>query len=192
MLPDFIGPPQLAAIALLAQRGLEELHSARNTAALKAAGAHEVGRDYYPVVVAAHLGWIAAIAFLIPPSAPVFWPLLALYLLLQPVRYWIIGTLGRFWTHRIIAVDGAPAVRSGPYRYVGHPNYWVTVAETLLLPLAFGAVALALIMTAIWVAVVTYKAGLENRALAARPDPARPNLHDAGAANPDQRSRATK
>jgi hypothetical protein len=38
-----IGAPQLAAILVLGQRGLEELYSARNTRALLVAGSREVG-----------------------------------------------------------------------------------------------------------------------------------------------------
>ena len=168
MLPEFIGPPQIAAILVLAQRGLEELYSQRNTRRLLAEGAHESGRDYYPVVAVTHLAWIASILLLIPPHAAIVWPVAILFLLLQPVRYWIIATLGRFWTHRIITLDGAPIVASGPYRFVRHPNYVVTVAETFLLPLAFGAWAPALIMTAVWTAVLAYKIRVEDEANAAR------------------------
>ena len=102
---------------------------------------------YYPVVAATHLAWIASLAFLISPQAPVIWPLIACYLALQVVRYWVIASLGRFWTHRIITVPGAPITRTGPYRYVSHPNYAVTLIETFVLQLAFGALALAVIMT---------------------------------------------
>ncbi|MCB1503045.1 MAG: hypothetical protein KDK07_25250 [Bauldia sp.] len=168
MFADLLGPPQIAAAILLLQRGLEELYSARNTRRLLKAGAHESGREYYPVVAVTHLAWIASIFFLVPPSAPIVWPFLVLYVLLQPVRYWVIGTLGRYWTHRIIVLPAAPVVVRGPYRFVRHPNYAVTIAETLVLPLAFGAVALALIMTAIWSAVVGYKIVLENQANAGR------------------------
>lgn len=168
MLLDAIGPPQIVALILLVQRGLEELHSARNTRRLLAEGAHEAGRDYYPVVAVAHLAWIASIFFLIPADAPIIWPFAILYIALQPVRYWVIGTLGRYWTHRIITLDRAPVVRSGPYRLIRHPNYAVTIAETLVLPLAFGAVALAIIMTAVWTAVVGYKIVLEDRAIGDR------------------------
>ncbi len=168
MISDFIGPPQVAALIVLVQRGLEELHSARNTRRLLADGAHEAGHDYYPVVAVAHLAWIASIFFLIPPDTAVIWPVAAVYLLLQPLRYWVIGTLGRYWTHRIITFNAAPLVAWGPYRFVRHPNYAVTVAETFVLPLAFGAVALAVIMTAIWTAVVGYKIVLEDRAIAER------------------------
>jgi methyltransferase len=168
MIIDFVGPPQIAALIVLVQRGLEELHSARNTRRLLGEGACEAGREYYPVVAVTHLAWIASVFFLIPPDAPVIWPLTILYILLQPVRYWVIGTLGRYWTHRIITLDAAPVVARGPYRFIRHPNYAVTIAETLVLPLAFGAVALALIMTAVWTAVVGYKIVLEDRAIAGR------------------------
>jgi len=168
MFADAIGPAQLAAIVVLLQRGAEELYSQYNTRRLIKRGGHEEGGDYYGVVAVAHLAWIAAIFFLIPADATVVWPVLILFLLIQPVRYWVIATLGPYWTHRIITLETAPTVRRGPYRLIRHPNYAVTIAETLLLPLSFGAVALAVIMTAIWVAVIRYKIVIEDRALAAR------------------------
>ncbi len=121
-----------------------------------------------------HLGWIAGLFFLIPPDAQPFWPVIGLYVVLQAARYWVIATLGPYWTHRIITLDEAPIVSSGAYRFFKHPNYAITIAETLLLPLAFSAVALALIMTAIWVAVLSYKIRLEDAALAKRHGPIPP------------------
>jgi methyltransferase len=165
--PSF-GAPQIAAILLLVQRGLEELHSERNTRRLITEGGREAGRDYYPVVAITHLAWIAAIFLLIPPTAPILWSLLALYLLLQVARYWIIASLGRYWTHRIITLDKAPIVRSGPYRFVRHPNYTVTIAETFLLPLVFADAAVAAIFGCMWSAVLYYKILLEDAALKKR------------------------
>jgi methyltransferase len=164
-----IGAPQVMALVILLQRGAEEILSARNTRALMAEGAREEGVGYYPVVAVAHLGWIAGLFFLVTPGAPIIWPLIGLYAALQVARYLVIATLGRYWTHRIITLDHAPVVSSGVFRYVRHPNYAITVAETLLLPLAFSAVAFALIMTAIWMAVLSYKIQLEDAALARRP-----------------------
>ncbi|MGC2409491.1 MAG: isoprenylcysteine carboxylmethyltransferase family protein [Methyloceanibacter sp.] len=168
---DLIGAPQIAAILVLAQRGLEELYSARNTKALLAAGGREAGRAYYPVVAATHLAWIASLFFLIPPDAIVLWPLIVYYLVLQIVRYWVIASLGRFWTHHIITLPDAPVVARGPYRYLRHPNYAVTIVETLVLPLAFGALALGAIMTALWWTVLDYKIWLEDEALHSRRGP---------------------
>jgi methyltransferase len=168
LLYDLVGTPQIAAILVLAQRGLEELYSARNTKALLAAGGREEARAYYPVVAATHLAWIASIFFLIPPDAVIVWPLIAYYLVLQVLRYWVIGSLGRYWTHRIITLPDAPIVIRGPYRYLRHPNYAVTIVETLVLPLAFGALALGAIMTALWWTVLNTKIRLEDEALRSR------------------------
>jgi methyltransferase len=162
------GGPQLAAALILGQRGLEELHSRRNTRRLLQAGAREAGADFYPVVVTTHLGWIAGLAFLIPPDSPVYVAPLAAFLVLQVARYWIIATLGRYWTHRIVTLPTAPIVTRGPYRFMRHPNYAVTLAETLLLPLAFGQVVFALIFTGVWAAVLLHKIRLEDQALAGR------------------------
>jgi methyltransferase len=166
-----IGAPQIAALLILIQRGAEEVYSARNTRALLARGAREEGASYYPVVAVAHMSWIASLFFLIPPDTQPFWPLIGLYVVLQAARYWVIATLGPYWTHRIITIDGAPVVSSGAYRFFRHPNYAITVAESLLLPVAFSAVALGLIMTAIWVAVLNYKIRIEDAALARRHGP---------------------
>jgi len=165
---NLIGPPQFVAILLLIQRGCEEYYSARNTRALLAVGAHEIGADYYQVVAATHLAWIASLFFLVSPEAPIIWPLVAYYLALQLARYWVIASLGRYWTHRVITLETAPVVASGPYRFVGHPNYAITIIETFVLPLAFGAVALAVIMTSLWWTVLAYKIELENHALETR------------------------
>ena len=161
----FIGVPQVAALLILAQRGLEELYSAANTKRLLEQGATESGESYYPVVAVTHLGWIAGLFFIIPADAPVYWPVIIAYLALQVLRYWVIANLGPYWTHRIITLPGEPLVRRGPYKYLRHPNYSVTLAETALLPLAFGAWAYAAIMTAIWWAVLRYKILLEDEAL---------------------------
>src|SRR5262245_47325828 len=142
MLSDSFGPPQIAALLILLQRGLEELHSRLNTRELFEHGAYEMGQEYYPVVVVTHLAWITSVALLVPRSAPVYWLPLIAFLVLQLVRYWIIGTLGRYWTHRIITLPEAPIITAGPYRFLRHPNYAVTLAETLLVPLVFGQLAL--------------------------------------------------
>jgi len=166
MVADNFGLPQFAALHILLQRGLEEVHSQKNHRCLLQLGAHEADRDYNPVVAARH--WIASLAFLIPPSAPLSTLPLIFFLSLQPVRYWIIGTLGRDWTHRIISLENAPIVLRGPYRFIRHPNYVVTLADTMLLPLVFGLFVLAGILTVLWSVVLRYKTYLEDDALATR------------------------
>ena len=89
---DIFGLPQMAALLILLQRALEELYSQHNTRRLLEQGAHQVGGDFYPVVAAVHLCWIAGLALLVPPDAPVHAPLLIAFVALQGLRYWIIAT----------------------------------------------------------------------------------------------------
>jgi methyltransferase len=162
------GWPQIVALLLLLQRGCEEIYSQRNTERLLAAGAREIGRSYYPVVATTHMAWIASIFFLIAPNSEINLALVFLYGILQIARYWIIGSLGPYWTHRIITLDNAPVVNRGPYRLIRHPNYAVTIAETFLLPIVFGQLALGLIVGAIWYSVLIYKIELEEQGLSKR------------------------
>ena len=168
MLSDALGPAQVAALLVLTQRALEEAYSQYNSRHLLLQGAREEGRDFYPVVAATHLCWIAGLALLVPVNTPLNLPPILAFLALQPLRYWIIGSLGRFWTHRVISLAGAPIVTRGPYRVMRHPNYALTVAESFLLPLAFGQLALAIIFTSLWIVVLRYKIRIEDGALEQR------------------------
>ncbi|KUR76476.1 isoprenylcysteine carboxyl methyltransferase family protein [Novosphingobium sp. FSW06-99] len=109
----------------------------RNTARLLAKGGHEVAGGHYPLIIAMHVGWLAGLAWLAPGRA-VTTGWLVLFVLLQPVRIWVMAALGPRWTSRIIVVPGETLVRSGPYRFMRHPNYAVVVGEVASLPLAFG------------------------------------------------------
>jgi methyltransferase len=81
------------------------------------------------------------------------------------MRAWVLITLGRRWTTRIIVLPGEPLVRSGPYRFVNHPNYWVVIGEIAVLPLVFGLWKVALIFTVLNAAALTIRVRAENRAL---------------------------
>jgi methyltransferase len=124
-----------------AQRLGELVLSRHNTRRLLAAGATEVAPGHYPLMVALHAAWLAGLwwyAVATPAAPTVNLGLIAAYGLLQPLRLWVIGTLGRRWTTRIVYLPGAPLVSRGPYRLMRHPNYAVVVGEIALLPLAFG------------------------------------------------------
>ena len=150
------------------QRLAELALAARNTRRLLAKGAVEVGRGHYPLIVALHAGWLAALALLVPADAPPLWPLLGLFLLLQAARIWVIASLGPYWTTRIITLPGAPLVRRGPYRWLRHPNYLVVVLEIAVLPLAFDAVGIAIVFSLLNAAMLWHRVRIESAALAAR------------------------
>ena len=161
-------PAQWAALLVGLQRLGELWLSRRNARRLLAEGGREIGAGHYPVLIAVHAGWLAAIAFLVPEDAPVYWPVLGAYLLVQAGRAWVISTLGRFWTTRVIDMPGAPLVKRGPYRWFKHPNYVVVALEVALLPLAFGAWEIALAFSLANLAVLAWRLRVENAALAQR------------------------
>jgi methyltransferase len=104
----------------------------------------------------------------VPPGTPVTWPLLTLFTLLQAARLWVIASLGRYWTTRIISVPDAPLVGRGPYRWLRHPNYLVVAGEIAVLPLAFGAWRIALLFSALNGLLLWHRILLEDAALAPR------------------------
>ena len=136
----------------------------RNTRRLVAQGAREYAPGHYPLIVAVHTLWLASLWWL-APSRPVdaFW--LALFVLTELCRIWVLATLGARWTTRIIVLPGAPLVRRGPYRLVNHPNYWVVLAEIAVLPLVFGLWWVALVFTLLNGAVLAIRIPQENSAL---------------------------
>ncbi len=155
-------------ILVAAQRLVELWLANRNTRRLLAEGAVEVGGGHYPLFVLLHATWLAAIAMATPAETiPNGW-LLAAYAVLQLGRLWVIATLGRFWTTRIITLPSAPLVRRGPYRFVRHPNYWVASLEIAVLPLAFGQVWIALVWSLANALLVGWRIRVEDRALEGR------------------------
>jgi methyltransferase len=152
-------------LALVTLQRLGELWlSNRNTKRLLAEGAHEVGAAHYPLIVAVHVLWLAALWWL-APARPVdgFW--LAMFVLIELARIWVLASLGPRWTTRIIVLSEAPLVRRGPYRWINHPNYLVVIGEIATLPLVFGLWQVALIFTALNAAVLTVRIREENKAL---------------------------
>lgn len=148
---------------------MEFLLARRNERRARARGAVEKGKGHYPFIVGLHSLWLVstlAEGLLRGPEIPAYWPLpLALFLVVQPLRYWAIFSLGESWNTKILVVPGARAVSRGPYRYLSHPNYVVVVVEILAFPLVFGAWITALVFTVLNAAVLRVRIGEENRAL---------------------------
>lgn len=155
----------IAILALVTLQRLAELAlAASNTRRLLAAGGKEHGSGHYPLIIAVHLAWLATLWWL-SPGRDIQLAWLALFGLLQLARAWVIITLGRRWTTRIIVVPGEPPMTSGPYRWLNHPNYWVVAGEIAVLPLAFGLPWVALAFTLLNALVMQVRIASEDRAL---------------------------
>ena len=172
-------------IGFIAVQRLAELGLAQwNTARLRAAGGVEFGAGHYLLMVALHAGWLLGL-WLLGHDRDVDRLWLALFVLLQAARVWVIASLGRRWTTRVIVLPGAAPVARGPYRWLRHPNYAVVVLEIAVVPLALGLPLFALAFSIANAALLAWRIRVENEALAwaARPENGAPGLPAATLAN---------
>jgi methyltransferase len=158
----------LVLLFVALQRLAEVALSSRHERALRARGGVEVGRGHYPLIVLLHGAWLAAILMALGREPAIHVVPLVLFGVLQVLRAWIIRTLGPFWTTRVITIPGEPLIKTGPYRFVRHPNYLVVIGEMALLPLVFGQVWNAVIFSILNLALIGWRIRVENAALAPR------------------------
>jgi len=154
-----------------AERVAELVVSQRNLATSKARGGTEFGAGHYPTMVVLHTALLAGclieVLALHRPFIPALgWPMLALALVAQGLRWWCITTLGWQWNTRVVVVPGAPRVTGGPYRYLSHPNYVAVALEGVALPLVHTAWITALAFTVLNAALMAARIKVENAALA--------------------------
>ena len=157
---------QLLIGFVLIQRLVELRLAERNTERLLAAGGVEHGAAHYPYIVIMHAAWIAALVLLPETTAPVNLAWLAAFAVLQVARLWVMLTLRAHFTTRIITAPGMRLVRTGPYRYVRHPNYLVVIGEIAVLPLFFGLWQVAAIFSILNAIALSERIKAENAALA--------------------------
>ncbi len=162
-----MGVVQWVVALVVLQRLVELARSRRNERALLARGGVEVGARHHPLLVLLHTSWLLAILAFAPRDT-VSLGLLGAFVVLQALRVWVIATLGPYWTTRVITLADAPLVRSGPYRWLRHPNYWIVVGEIALLPSVFGAYAVAVVFSVLNAVLLLHRVRVEEAALARR------------------------
>jgi methyltransferase len=159
-------------LALVAVQRLAELvYAKRNEKSLRKMGGIETGAAHYPLFILLHSSWLIALALIVPLDAPVNWALVVVFLVLQAGRVWVLASLGLYWTTRVITVPDVPLVRSGPYRWIKHPNYLIVALEIPVLPLVAGQVWLAVGFGIANLALLGWRIRIEDRVLASRPTP---------------------
>jgi methyltransferase len=159
-----ISIPALCLLIFLVVQRLGELVLARrNTARLLAKGAYEVGAEHYPVMIALHVSWLAALVYFgIGQPVSIGW--LVVFAVLQLLRAWIIFSLGGRWTTRIIVLSD-PLVTKGPFAWLKHPNYLVVIAEILTVPMILGLPVVATVFSALNAAMLTIRISAEEAAI---------------------------
>jgi methyltransferase len=165
----------VAYTVLVALVGIERLAelvvSQRNLRWSRSRGGIEAGAGHYPAMVTLHsallIGCLAEVWLADRPFVPALgWPMLAVVVAAQALRWWCISTLGPQWNTRVVVVPGAGRVGSGPYRYLRHPNYVAVVAEGIALPLVHTAWLTAVVFSVLNAALLRVRIRTEAGALA--------------------------
>ena len=154
---------------LIGQRLLELYISKRNRRIAYCSGGREFYRESFAGMAALHSGFLIALLY---ESFP--WQIkidirtvacLFVLIILQCIRYWCIATLGNQWNTRIILVPGSSMKKSGPYRYVRHPNYLVVILEFIFIPVLMHAPLTLVLFSGLNLIVVCKRIRLEEAAL---------------------------
>jgi methyltransferase len=158
-------------VAIAVERIAELVVSKRNWAWSRERGGAEFGAGHYPAMVTLHTALLVGCLFETfamhrPFIAAIGWPMLAVVVAAQCLRWWCITTLGPQWNTRVIIVPGATRVTGGPYRLFSHPNYVAVVAEGVALPLVHTAWITAVVFTVLNALLLRTRITVENRALA--------------------------
>ncbi len=86
----------------------------------------------------------------------------------KALKYWAIANLGDRWTFRILVLPGVPLVRTGPYRYVDHPNYIAVFGELSGMALMMSAWIAGPLLTLAFAIALQKRLRVETRALGQR------------------------
>ncbi|MGE0764263.1 MAG: isoprenylcysteine carboxyl methyltransferase family protein [Bdellovibrionales bacterium] len=155
---------------IVVQRLVELGWAQHNTTQLLKRGAREFSPRHYGLIVLLHATWLGALTYRlyrgeVMSVAPVFfWA----FVFLTLMRFWVLWSLGSYFTTRIISLPGAPLVRTGLYRFLRHPNYAVVIGEIFIVPLIFGWADIALIWGTANIGLLAYRIRCENEALQIR------------------------
>lgn len=174
-------------LAVAVERLAELIVSKRNLAWARSRSGREYGHGHYPFMVVLHT--VLLIACLVEATHRSFvpalgWPMLAVVVLAQVLRWWCITVLGPRWNTRIVVIPGLPLVEAGPYRWLRHPNYVAVVLEGIALPLVHTAWVTAVVFTVLNAGLLLVRISSENAAMAQALSETPPPIPPAGTAAP--------
>jgi methyltransferase len=166
-------------ILTIIQRLAELLRSKYNQSSLKKEGFTRADSSYsYSFMVIVHSSWFLAMLvehFYFSFAPPVIVQLIACtcFLLAQGLRLWTLRSLGMHWNVNVMTPSKSTLiqgfVRSGPYRFIRHPNYLSVIVEIFCLPVLGGAYICALLWSILNGIVLWFRINEEEQQLFTRP-----------------------
>ena len=128
---------------IIIQRLAELYLAKKNERWMKQNGGEEYGVRHYQLMVMIHSCFFLSLlleVFFFEKTIHSLWIVwLALFVITQLGRIWVIYSLGKYWNTKIIVLPSSKTISKGPYKYLKHPNYLIVTLELLIIPLMFNA-----------------------------------------------------
>jgi len=169
----------IAYLSLLALVGIGRLAelwiSRRNQRQLEIQGVRKIPEPHFRWMVVLHGSVLLCagleVIFLHRPLIPALAiPMLALFILSNALRWWVILTMAGHWNVEIMDSAHVGVVTEGPYRWVRHPNYVGVVLEVFSLPMIHTAWITAIGGAFGYMMLLRRRLKLEDGVLLANPD----------------------
>lgn len=162
-------------LAVAAQRLWELRISRRHEERILAAGGREHAARQMPWMRAVHASWLAGMlgeAWLLQRAVSPWLAALAIaaFAAGQTLRLSAMRELGDRWTVKVMTVPDAPAVSSGVFGRLRHPNYLGVCLELAALPLLGGAYVTASVASVANGILLRARIAAEEAALTAEND----------------------
>ncbi len=161
----------IVIVIVIIQRLIELVISNHNEKWLISRRAVEYGASHYKFIVMLHTFFFLSLLLEFnfadrhKELNTLNYGFLVFFIFLQFMRVWVLVSLGKFWNTKIYRIKGRSLVKTGPYRFLKHPNYIVVVLEILILPLIFNLYYTAIIFTILNAIMLTIRIKEENRVL---------------------------
>jgi methyltransferase len=160
------GVTVLAALLIMAG---EAVLSSFNERLLRSKGAIEPPDD-----VIGKMRWAYPLSFIAmgvegavtgpAPRDVLMWGL-ALFGFAKALKLWAIASLGSRWSYRVLVLPGAPLIKTGPYRFLSHPNYLAVVGEIVSVAVIVWAPITGVLATIGFGLLMIKRIRIEDRAL---------------------------
>lgn len=124
----------------------------------------------YIFMVLLHTSWLLSLIYFaffrdLTFSTMLFYTFLILFIIGQVFRILAIKTLGRRWSTRVMVLPDVPAVESGLFSYIRHPNYLGVILEIVALPMIAGLWPLAAIFSVLNGVILFFRIRFEEKML---------------------------
>lgn len=159
----------ISVIAL--QRLFELFISKRNEKWILKKGGIEYGKKHYRFIVIMHILFFVSMVIEYKIKERDFqinifnYLFLVFLIILELLRIWTLMSLGKYWNTKVYRIPGAELIRTGPYKFLRHPNYAIVAGEIFVIPMIFNLYYTAVIFSILNAAILSVRIKVENKAL---------------------------